>query len=1363
MSNQLEDDLRRVLHLARAEARQNKRDVRGKSNNRLQRQQPQRHRHDQHLAGPKGERDTLLTAKLQGLTAIYGLDASSRHLGDCKSKSVLHHQHKNDPEEDNEVLKQRLDARRTLYKRHFAGVMADSSGRKRELEHVLEAAAREARSSRSSGVGIGAAVLTASQAIYAAGAIENGALALCAERAAVLKMLTSDANSPNPVVVAMAICSEQQDMLPFPCGGCRELLADCGDFPVYLVNALGETEETRSSKLYPRARHSELTQILGKPQSVQCKQITKKKEAPAQPANQTPLEVKDWTTEHVLQWLEKDAELPQYREVFERNNVDGCTLVLLEGSDLQLLLGITHPLHRSKLLTHVDRLRDRELLARGLDYTQLEDYLAVLDIDRVSAVAHLKTTFDRLDADHDGFLDFTQVKQALSRLRCTIPSSFSNGNQGGDSTNVEASAQTVERLLHSEELFGKKAGTTGKVSFPAFVRAFSKLATQPADTPAVTQGAFLVHAVGPKLPVLDINNLRKCFEQQAAQASCLDEPGLVRLLQELGQSEARSTELACRWLDVQDGIDEFSDAITFAQFIIRYAQLIDTVDPGESADATGVARLQQLFASYEPVHSTRWKPRSVVQRALTTLFPMVPSDEVTVWCASFWPSKLPTASGDDAKNNKRKKEAISLSFPEFTLACFEFAAEVYTREQEAASIKRSLRNDALVRRSRVVHLHSSGHVRMCPQFSGDLDNIQSTSKTHPVSKPKESSKLQVRARAAIDNDAKHSDRESKAHDSDDDDRLRQIRRRGRREKQVDEAFDRFVCRHGTQVRRDKVDDGKQTSDDEESDPSCKLNAVEAAQAALELGAALSREQVLRFLEREGLGRIRRRDISRSAFHRLMKRLDANQSYPRDLLLDIDEKSRQQEVSSSPHTKRSTSKSPRHRAYKSRPDYDEFLRRKLAHSNGTQWEKEVEELRRKQQQREERRTGKELKKFGHRRSGSGKGDSDEDGKSGSGDDGKHDSDSTTASERSSNSRGHRHHKTSRTSHRSRSNRIRSRRTHRHRHRSRAHTSSSEASTETDTSSTESTRSSMNHHGRRRGFKPGARVASMVHGRGTIERVYRDYFVADVHFDSGRHLRNVEFSSLRLLDPDDELLNGAAKIGFNVGSRVSVTHKNTKTRRQGKIVLCRTDGTFDILVNEFGAAQILKRIPRSALALSNVKPLVYRVGARVMVRQRTEYLRGKVCTCRTDGSYDVKLAKSPQKIIQRLAPELLAPDDGEDGDSDDDIDTTEKKPPATPKPTTRSKKDDSDDDFEPEFSRGDRVEARFGGQASYYPGTIERVHPNGSCDISYDDGDEVERVDPQLIRALPTKTAPRKPTPSKKKASDDGYESDLFESD
>ncbi|KAG6965589.1 hypothetical protein JG687_00005360 [Phytophthora cactorum] len=152
------------------------------------------------------------------------------------------------------------------------------------------------------------------------------------------------------------------------------------------------------------------------------------------------------------------------------------------------------------------------------------------------------------------------------------------------------------------------------------------------------------------------------------------------------------------------------------------------------------------------------------------------------------------------------------------------------------------------------------------------------------------------------------------------------------------------------------------------------------------------------------------------------------------------------------------------------------------------------------------------------------------------------------------------------------------------------------------------------------------------------------------------------------------------------------------------------------------------------------------------KEVEALRRKVCNCRTDGTYDVKLTRSPQKILERLASELLAPDDDEDGYSDDEVVDVDRAPLSKPKK-------DSDDEFEPEFSRGDRVEARFGGQASYYSGIIERVHPNGTCDISYDDGDEEERVNPSLIRALPKKTEPRKP----KKTSDDGYESNLFESD
>ncbi|RLN90771.1 hypothetical protein BBJ28_00021007 [Nothophytophthora sp. Chile5] len=175
---------------------------------------------------------------------------------------------------------------------------------------------------------------------------------------------------------------------------------------------------------------------------------------------------------------------------------------------------------------------------------------------------------------------------------------------------------------------------------------------------------------------------------------------------------------------------------------------------------------------------------------------------------------------------------------------------------------------------------------------------------------------------------------------------------------------------------------------------------------------------------------------------------------------------------------------------------------------------------------------------------------------------------------------------------------------------------------------------------------------------------------------------------------------------------------------------------------------------------------------MVRQRTEYLRGRVCACRANGSYDVKLARSPQQVLQRLAPELLAPDDAEEGDSDDEKEIEE----ATPTAAKKTKREVTDDEFEPEFTRGDRVEARFGGQTTYFPGTIERVYPNGSCDITYDDGDEEERVASRLIRALPrsapearkttsTPAAKTKATAASRKpaGNDSDYEEDLFESD
>lgn len=243
-------------------------------------------------------------------------------------------------------------------------------------------------------------------------------------------------------------------------------------------------------------------------------------------------------------------------------------------------------------------------------------------------------------------------------------------------------------------------------------------------------------------------------------------------------------------------------------------------------------------------------------------------------------------------------------------------------------------------------------------------------------------------------------------------------------------------------------------------------------------------------------------------------------------------------------------------------------------------------------------------------------------------------------------------------------------------------------------------------------------------------------------------------------------------------VLITHKGTKTTRQGKIVACRMDNTFDVLVRDLGHTETFKRVPMKALRPLG-KPVVYMQGAKVTVKQRDEYLRGSIQCCRTNGSYDVKLRKN-HKLLSNVMPELLSPDH-DDGDDDDDEDEEgdEQQEKKTWKDRDsprqdRRRKDESDDDgkqsdedsFEPEFEKGESIEARYQGKAAYFPGKIAKVFTNGTYDIAYDDGDEESRVASHLIRARKTSTKQQQQSTAKavvKKQNDDDYEEDLFESD
>ena len=50
----------------------------------------------------------------------------------------------------------------------------------------------------------------------------------------------------------------------------------------------------------------------------------------------------------------------------------------------------------------------------------------------------------------------------------------------------------------------------------------------------------------------------------------------------------------------------------------------------------------------------------------------------------------------------------------------------------------------------------------------------------------------------------------------------------------------------------------------------------------------------------------------------------------------------------------------------------------------------------------------------------------------------------------------------------------------------------------------------------------------------------------------------------------------------------------------------------------------------------------------------------------------------------------------------------------------------------FVGGNKIEANYEGDGDYYPGKISQVNANGTCDISYDDGDSELNVRANLIR-------------------------------
>lgn len=115
-----------------------------------------------------------------------------------------------------------------------------------------------------SGFHVGAAVLTSGDKIYAGCNVENAAYPLgqCAEATAIGAMVAGGAKKIKAIVI-----SSPNESLCFPCGGCRQKIAEFADddTPVVLVTDSGQQETFTVGELLPHAfRFSNLSTVKEK-------------------------------------------------------------------------------------------------------------------------------------------------------------------------------------------------------------------------------------------------------------------------------------------------------------------------------------------------------------------------------------------------------------------------------------------------------------------------------------------------------------------------------------------------------------------------------------------------------------------------------------------------------------------------------------------------------------------------------------------------------------------------------------------------------------------------------------------------------------------------------------------------------------------------------------------------------------------------------------------------------------------------------------------------------------------------------------------------------------------------------------------
>jgi cytidine deaminase len=120
------------------------------------------------------------------------------------------------------------------------------------IDRLIEAASevRDQAHAPYSGFAVGAAVLGGGGRIYVGCNVENASygLSVCAERHAVAAVVSAGGRN----IEGLAVVTDTSPPSS-PCGACRQVLVEFGDFPVILANLDGDQILTSVTELLPDA------------------------------------------------------------------------------------------------------------------------------------------------------------------------------------------------------------------------------------------------------------------------------------------------------------------------------------------------------------------------------------------------------------------------------------------------------------------------------------------------------------------------------------------------------------------------------------------------------------------------------------------------------------------------------------------------------------------------------------------------------------------------------------------------------------------------------------------------------------------------------------------------------------------------------------------------------------------------------------------------------------------------------------------------------------------------------------------------------------------------------------------------------